>query len=197
MIRIAAFFLALLVACPAFARYPYDSACIVSVEHGRRDIGGSGVLIAADKERGLVLTVKHVALRAGNPAVCNWAGQKCKGEVLAVHPTADLGLIIVTCPENVRPVPVALPSKDTGPFVLVGFPGYDRQTARYQVGKFVAVDEDTLTVDCAPEKGMSGGPTFDRYGRVTGAVSAYSIRSGFGYVGSGQALTELITPYVH
>jgi len=192
VIRSLILFAALLFAGVASAAHPYDSACRVSIEHGARQVGGSGVLIAVEGERGLVLTVKHVALRAGNPAKCNWAGQVCLGQVLAVHPNADVALLVVTKPKNVRPVPIARPSKETGPFVLVGFPGYDRKTMRYQVGDFAGLSEKTLTVTCRPEKGMSGGPTFDRYGRVVGTVSAYSKFKQYGYVGSGDALVELV-----
>ena len=196
MIRfVAAVLLALSLSGTAEAVYPYDSACRVTVhKNGRRDVGGSGVLIAVRGNQALVLTVKHVALAVGKPVTCNWGGQIMRGRVLAVHSTADVALLTVTAPRGVRPVPVAMPCNSSGPFILAGFPGYDRDTLRYQQGAFAGLDEDTLTVTCRPEKGMSGGPAFDRYGRVVGTVSAYGAR--YGYCGSGPAMMDLIDNYM-
>jgi len=190
--------LLLLLACavsPALADHPYDSACLVTVNLGLQgNNGGSGTLIAANEKHGLVLTVKHVAERKGLRAACRWGDVTVKGTVLDVHPTADVALLLVDVPKGVRPVPVAQPTKETGPFVLAGYPGYDRNTLRFQVGDFKSIDADTLTVTCRPEPGMSGGPAYDRYGRVVGTVSAYSRIDGL--CGSGTAMQELINKYV-
>ncbi len=181
---------------PALAEYPYDAACLVTVHRGgvRGANGGSGTLIAANKTHGLVLTVKHVAERKGLKAACRWGDVTVRGEVLDVHPDADVALLIVDVPKGVRPVPVALPTKDTGPFVMAGYPGYDRNTLRFQVGQFKSLDEDTLTITCRPEQGMSGGPTYDRYGRVVGTVSAYSRIDGL--AGSGTDMMDLINKHM-
>jgi hypothetical protein len=180
---------------PARAAYPYDSACQVAVQKSpRRVVGGSGVLIGVSGEKALVLTVRHVALRAGLPVTCEWAGSVSHGKVLAVSPDSDVALLVVDRPPGVQPVPVAMPSAASGPFVLVGFPGYDRDTMRWQRGEFVAVEYDQLVVTCRPEKGMSGGPAFDRYGRVVGTVSAFGPR--YGFCGSGAAMFDLLDDYL-
>lgn len=196
MKSLASLLLLLAFAVPAVADHPYDSACLVTVNLGvaRGNNGGSGTLIAENGKQGLVLTVKHVAERKGLKAACRWGDVTVKGSVLDVHPTADVALLLVELPKGVRPVPVALPTKDTGPFVLAGYPGYDRNTLRFQVGDFKSIDSDTLTVTCRPEPGMSGGPAYDRYGRVVGTVSAYSRIDGL--CGSGTAMMELINKYV-
>lgn len=176
--------------------YPFTSAARVTVQMRRFSNGGSGTLIASDGKQALVLTVKHVAERVGQPAKCQWGNEVCSGKVLAVHPTADLALLIVTAPKTVKPVAVALPVDGNDPFYLCGYPGYDRETLRYQAGQFIKLDSETLTVDCRPEQGMSGGPAFDQKGRVIGAVSAFALYEQEGYCGSGKALIELLYPYM-
>lgn len=156
--------------------------------------GGSGTLIATADEYGLVLCVKHVCVVAGRPATCQWGPQKTTGYVLAVHPDADVALILVKRPVGIKPVPVTLPKAENGPFYMVGYPGYDREHLRYQKGDFIDLDEDTLTVTCRPEPGMSGGATFDSKGRVVGTVSAYGPRVG--YAGSGSDMINLVLQFV-
>lgn len=183
----------------AFAAHPYDATCRVVVDRtAKRVVGGSGVLIAVNDTQALVLTVKHVALYQGRKATCTWGEQEMTGVVLAVAPDADVALLLVARPVGVRPVPLAMPTADTGPFVLVGYPGHDRDTMRWQRGEYVELDHNHLTVTCRPEKGMSGGPVFDKYGRVVGTVSAMSkpkqpVR---GFCGSGQAMFNLIDDYL-
>ena len=175
--------------------HPWSAACQVMV-HLRAGLanGGSGTLIGVTENEALVLTVKHVAERVGQTATCAWNGTKCHGYVLATSPTADLALILVQRPPGIQPVAVASATPTTGPFYMAGFPGYDRYTLRYQRGDYIEHDHDTLVVTCRPEKGMSGGPTFDRYGRVVGAVSAYGLKEG--YAGDGDALKALLEPYL-
>lgn len=182
--------------------YPFTSSCrvLVSPRKAFRGYanGGSGTLIAVNPatNKALVLTVKHVAERVNAPAKCQWGDEIVEGHVLATHPKADLALLLVDAPKTVQPVTVAFPSDGNDPFYLCGFPGYDRETLRYQAGNFIAVDYNRLTVDCRPEEGMSGGPAFDQSGRVVGAVSAYALFEQEGYCGSGKALFELLSPYI-
>lgn len=182
--------LALLFAVPALAEHPYDSACQVRVGSS----GGTGTLIGLKDGKALVLTVKHVAERKGQRAVCNWGSQKMSGQVVAVHRKADIALLVVDAPEGIKPVAVAKAVPENAPFVMAGFPGYDRNTLRWQQGNFEDEDYSYLVITCRPEEGMSGGPTFDKYGRVVGAVSAYSKTSG--YAGDGDALVELLDAYL-
>jgi hypothetical protein len=177
-------------------RNSWAAACKVSVNIGRRfEAGGSGTLIATDGQHALVLTVAHVAEKVGSRVTCQWGSQKVTGHVAAVHPTADLALLLVNAPAGIKPVPIALPTADTDPLYLAGYPGYDRNTLRYQRGNFVDLDDEDLKVDCRPEKGMSGGPAYDKYGRVVGAVSSYEVAGPYGYCGSGKAMIELVQPY--
>jgi len=193
----ASIIVVILLASVACAAHPYDAACKVVVQRtARRVVGGSGVLIAVNDTQALVLTVKHVALTQGKTCTCTWGDQSMSGTVLAVAPDADVALLLVARPVGVRPVPLAMPSADTGPVVLVGFPGHDRDTMRWQRGEYVELDHNHLTVTCRPEKGMSGGPAFDRYGRVCGTVSAFSKTHELGYCGSGQAMFNLIDDYL-
>jgi hypothetical protein len=189
--------LLLCLATPAFAAHPYDAACKVVVQRtARRVVGGSGVLIAVNDTQALVLTVKHVALTQGRAATCWWGEQECPGTVLATAPDADVALLLVKRPAGIRPALVAMPSAETGPFVLVGFPGHDRDTMRWQQGEWISLDHNHLAVACAPEKGMSGGPCFDRYGRVVGTVSSFNLTDQRGACGSGQAMFNLIDDYM-
>lgn len=174
---------------------PWAAACKVTVNlRANLANGGSGTLIGVTQNEALVLTVAHVAERVNMTATCEWGDQKCHGYVLAVSPTADLALILVQRPVGIAPVPVAHATPENGPYCMAGFPGYDRDTLRYQWGNYVDHDHDTLVITCRPEKGMSGGPTFDRYGRVVGAVSAYGPRNG--YAGDGDALQALVKQFL-
>jgi hypothetical protein len=174
---------------------PWAAACKVTVNlRANLANGGSGTLIGVTQNEALVLTVAHVAERVNQTATCQWGDQKCHGYVLAVSPTADLALILVERPVDIAPVPVAHATPENGPYYMAGFPGYDRDTLRYQRGNYADSDHDTLVITCRPEKGMSGGPTFDRYGRVVGAVSAYGPR--YGYAGDGDALQALVEAYL-
>lgn len=187
--------------------HPWAAACQVTVHNPTRGVlfwrtggssGGSGTLIGLAGDKALVLTVQHVAEEVGAPAVCNWANNPpCKGTVLAVNASADIALLIVDAPVGIQPVPVATATETSGPFTMAGYPGYDRTTLRLQTGEFLEIDGETLTVKVRPEKGMSGGPCYDRYGNVCGAVSTFSLRSQRGTAGGGnQALKELVSPYL-
>ena len=181
-------------ATPKFS-HPWAAACKVTVNlRAGLANGGSGTLIGVTENEALVLTVSHVAERVGQTATCQFSDQKVHGYVLATHPTADLALILIERPDGVNPVVVANANRDSGPFYLVGYPGYDRDTMRYQIGEYVDHDKETLVVTSRPEKGQSGGPAFNRYGQVVGAISAYGPR--YGYVADGAALRELVGPYL-
>lgn len=175
--------------------HPWSAACRVSVDINRRfSNGGSGTLIGVTDDAALVLTVKHVAEQENLPATCQFGDQKVRGYVLAVSKTSDLAVLLVQRPKGIEPVPVAIAKPENGPYYMAGYPGYDRERLRYQKGEYVEHDNDTLTVTCRPEKGMSGGPTFDKYGRCVGAVSAYGVRHG--YAGDGEALQALVEQYL-
>jgi hypothetical protein len=186
---------------------PWDAACQVVVLNPERGwwlwssggpTGGSGTLIGLSGDYALVLTVQHVAEEVGAVAVCNWVGNPpLQGTVLAVNAEADIALLMVKAPVGIKPVPVATATKESAPFTMAGYPGYDRTTLRLQTGEFLEIDDGTLTVKIRPEKGMSGGPCFDRYGNVCGAVSTFSRREYKGTAGGGsQALKDLVSPYI-
>ncbi len=186
---------------------PWDAVGQVTVHNPTRGFflwrtggssGGSGTLIGLAGDKALVLTVQHVAEEVGAPATVNWINNPpCQGPVLAVNADADIALLIVTAPKGIRPVPVSVASPSTGPFTMAGYPGYDRKTLRYQTGDFLEISDGTLRVRIRPEKGMSGGPCFDRYGNVCGAVSTFSLVENSGTAGGGDvALKELVSPYL-
>ncbi len=197
MIRLLCALSALCVPAASRADHPYDAVCRVVVQKTpRRPVGGSGVLIGVSGGKALILTAAHVAIEPGLPASCDWAGQVTRGRVLRVAPDTDAALLLVARPDGVYAVSVAMPSKQTGPFVCAGYPGYDRGTLRIQTGEYAGLNRGTLTVTCRPEPGMSGGAVFDRHGRVVGAVSAYDVWQNLGYAGSGPAMLDLVDDYL-
>jgi hypothetical protein len=186
--------LVLLSSLQALAAFPYDSVCAVVI-NGR--IGGSGTLIAVNEDKAVILTCRHVAMRVGNKAECTFLnGVTVSGRVHAIHPDrlADMALLVMDRPEGVEPVPMAVASEGTAPFVLTGYPSYSRDKLRWQLGDFYSVSKSELIVTCRPEKGMSGGAAFDRYGRVIGVVAAYG--PNYGVVGGGTEWINWVEKYI-
>lgn len=176
----------------AHAAHPYDSVCRVLT----RTSGGSGTLVYnAPGKYALVLCARHVTPRQGEWVSCTWGDTTCEGIAWKLHPHADISLLMVASPPGLRPVDVAMPSPETGPFVAAGFPSYSREKLHYQISTFKDRDQYTLYVNKAPWPGMSGGACFDRYGRIVGVVvTAHpSIRRGtYGGMTSYQALQEIL-----
>lgn len=197
-----------LLCATALADAPWDSICEVYVKPrawSRKSIGGSGTLVYKTADgTGYILTVKHVAKDVGKRAVCRFNGVSVNGETYSIHTKADLAIIRVERVQDIAIVPTGRATSESGPFVLAGYPGYDRPHLHWQQGDFLAFSDeagrfkyDAMYVDCIPEGGMSGGPCFDKYGKVVGAVSASMWNSNdknnkWGSCADGDSLQEIL-----
>lgn len=166
-----------------FAAYPYDSICEIRVKGS----GGSATLIAVSEKNALLLTCKHVALRAGNKVKVYWpaTGEKSDGRVLKVGRRGfDIAICICPRPKGLLPVPVTGPSRTkSGRVTNAGYPGLDG-TLGWQTGKITNISPSQITVTCRPVPGMSGGATFDQRGNLIGIIIKYGRRSGYSTSGT-------------
>ena len=105
----------LLLASPAFAKYPYDAV-------GHISAGGSGTMIYGDSMYGLVLTNAHVVPTVSETMV-RWGQHQRKCKTVFVDYEHDIALLRCKNP------PVAAKSyrEPTGNFVVsTGYPYYQR-----------------------------------------------------------------------
>jgi len=173
----------------------YDAIAQVRAPEGQ----GSGTLIATrDDGTALVLSCRHVCGRIGNRVQLNWilsGGQTSSGVVWDVVPGAgfdtDLALVICDRPSGVLPRRVVPFQPQNGQWVSAGFRGGQ---LRYSVSSAARLQGSLLTLNSPFVGGMSGGPTFDRFGRVVGVVVA-SDRRSYGVSTDGDLLHNLIRKY--
>lgn len=193
------FVFALCIANIVTAAAPYDAVCVVSVRHSKKEAsGGSGVYVGNLDNSAVVLTCKHVAERVGDRAILTFGKIQYEGTVAAVHPVLDAAFIVCSIPAGVEPAPFAreLPSPDLEPFVLCGYPGPDRSRLYYQIGRYLELNDQFLTVSCEPIPGMSGGACFNRQGEVTGLVAMYNDRNHTGLCTAGKTFVIWADAYL-
>lgn len=192
------FIFALCIANIVTAAAPYDAVCLVRMTASDNQSGGSGVYVGILDGSAVILTCKHVAEKNGDGAIVTFGKSQYEGIVAAVHPVLDCAVIVCTIPKGVEPASLAreLPSPDLEPFVLCGYPGPDRSRLYYQIGKFMELSDQFLTVGCEPIPGMSGGACFNRRGEVTGLVAMYNDRNHTGLCTAGKAFVIWADAYL-
>lgn len=150
---------------------PYRAVCELRVG----GVKGSGTLIYRRQDYGVVLSCRHVCQMEGLPVVLRWGAagnQITSGRVLKVVPGAsfndDLALVECGAPRGVRPVRIGSPCLSDRTWVSIGY----RNGMRMAVASEGRMQSNMFVTDSPFVKGMSGGPTFDRYGRLIGVVVA-------------------------
>lgn len=172
-------------------------------EEGPTAMGaGSGFFISAD---GFIATNNHVIAEATEIKVKLADGREMDARVVGRDPSTDLAVIkvegsnfpFVSFEERAQPRvgdwviavgnPFGLGGTATAGIVsALARPNLDQQTAQYV---------DFLQIDAAINRGNSGGPTFDIYGRVIGVNSAIFSQTG-GSIGIGFAIPASIAKSV-
>lgn len=170
--------LALALCCSAWAEWPYDAICAISLSApDGGNFGGSGTLVGIDDDgNGLILSAAHV-FDEGNtrdiacrfPAVSmEWTPAR-----LVEVGRNDIAVLVTKAPSIQLPRSVRVPKKDDGPFVIAGYPSYSRTKLRFSTGDFIGfVDRGgEVQVTGHSNGGMSGGAIFNRHGDLVGVIS--------------------------
>jgi len=159
---------------------------------------GSGVLISRD---GKVMTAAHVVQVANEIVVTMLSGESIPARVLSAQPAADVALL------QLERVPAMAQVAELGdsdqvevgdeifvvgaPFGLTHSLSAGHVSARRQDELMLGgmLRTELFQTDAAINTGNSGGPMFDRHGRVVGIVS-YILSQGGGFEGLGFVITS-------
>lgn len=155
---------------------------------------GSGFFISAD---GYVLTNNHVVEEDGEIMVALTDGRELRAAVIGRDETTDLAVLKVTDPKNPKARFPFVDFEDAakprvGDWIIAignpfGFGGTATAGIVSAYGRDIGQGVDYLQIDAPINRGNSGGPTFDTYGRVVGVNTAIYSPSG-GSVGIGFAI---------
>jgi len=177
---------------PEFFRHFWSMPGFAIPELPRTEGVGSGFIIDSS---GVIVTSHHVVKGADAVTVTLQDGRKLEAEVVGVDPKTDLALLEVD-------TDVALPVVEFGDsdrtrvgdwVVAVGSPFGLGGTVTAGIvsgrGRDIGSGpyDDFLQVDAPINRGSSGGPLFDRTGRVVGVNTAIFSPSG-GNIGIGFAI---------
>jgi len=135
---------------------------------GRKETAmGSGTLVDVDGGHGLVVTAKH--LEGREPITCTFPnGKSLPGKWVQDKNPNDLAAIIIADP-GVPPVQVAKQMPGRGELAIsAGYGGQGRYAAN--TGYITRVFGNQFELTGAARGGDSGGPVFDRHGRLIGVL---------------------------
>ncbi len=155
---------------------------------------GSGFFISPD---GLILTNNHVVQEDGEIEVALKDGRELKATVIGRDETTDLAVLKVADPKDPKAKFPFVDFQDAskprvGDWIIAignpfGFGGTATAGIVSAYGRDIGQGVDFLQIDAPINRGNSGGPTFDTYGRVVGVNTAIYSPSG-GSVGIGFAV---------
>ncbi len=146
------------------------------VAPGRGSVSyGSGTLVYADDQRGVVITNWHVVNEAAAPISVHFPdGFYSLGTVQAADRDWDLAAIVIRKP-NVQPVPLAAAAPRPGEVLTIA--GYGPGTYRAASGlctQYVAPGTtfpyEMVEVAVSARQGDSGGPIFNGRGELAGVL---------------------------
>ena len=177
-----------LIAHKVWGAPPYDA--VASVTNPASGAGGTATLVTPNA----LVTCYHIWREGGQtldilfPAT----GERVIGTLVAVDQLHDLSAVSITTAVHVQPAPVAAAAKADGPFIMVGFPYYSRETITWakadylgypmQPSNSVSFDTtDTLNITALADSGQSGGALFNNRGQLCGVT--------FGNVGDNDPQT--------
>ncbi|MDE2446163.1 MAG: trypsin-like peptidase domain-containing protein [Alphaproteobacteria bacterium] len=140
---------------------------------------GSGYVVSED---GVVMTAAHVAVAKGNEISARAAnGRVYTGTVIGINPTNDMAVVKLRGFSGRAAVPAAPGCLAKGDLVYtLGKPHGSGDTARVgqleskHFGRAVAYGKfgypDAMVLHMGTQRGESGGPVFDKNGRLVGMV---------------------------
>jgi S1-C subfamily serine protease len=182
---------------------PYKSIGEIRTSRGQ----GSGTAIARSAYgHGLVVSCRHVNVREGDRVTVAflWSTvdrDPIPARVIAIVPGArfdsDLALVMTDrLPSDVRMQPVYKFDPAGGPWVAAGFRSGRLRVTSPAIQEAVHRSDGLIVIPTPLIPGQSGGPLYDRYGRVVGIVVASDFRST-GLAADGEALHGLVRKFTH
>ncbi len=154
---------------------PHPAVCRIAVEERGGKAFGSGTLIDAREQYGLVITNWHVVRDAtGKIEVTFPGGFKSEARPLKLDETWDLAALVVWRPAT-EPAPLAARSPRQGDLLTIcGYGGGDylSQTGRctdYYAPE-VGQPQDLVELNVEARQGDSGGPIFNSRGELAGVL---------------------------
>jgi len=175
-----------------------ESPAVVLIEAKSESDGGLGSGFLIDRD-GHILTNAHVVGGSEDISVTFSDGTEEEASILGLDKSTDLAVLkIGSVPKGVQPVPLGSSSGLVvgQEVVAIGNPyGLERTATTGIVSALERTIEspngftiqNTIQTDAAINQGNSGGPLFDRAGRVIGMNSQIASRDG-GNVGLGFAV---------
>jgi V8-like Glu-specific endopeptidase len=192
--------------------YPpeFQSVCVIQEQTGNYMGWGTGTVVATNDKIDLILTVRHVVKGPGHLDLFIWpnAGKAITSGITLENledaksswwESSDAALAICHKPEtgngnyiDITPAKIASFDPKAGPWYGVGY-----VSGRLTVVKAehcVATDS-VLLFDCLFIPGQSGGPVFDRRGKVVGVISSYNTKMGLSCAVDGDNLKKILALY--
>lgn len=176
----------------------WPSQLYAVVEIGCPGWTGSGTVVATTESKCLVLSCRHVSDHVGMAVTVKFAYLETAipGKVVYVlrgsDYTTDLALIVCPRPRQAVPVKVAKFDPHNGPWFSVGW-----RDGKLRLATATEAHEEVggiIESNVPFVQGMSGGATFDRYGRLVGVVVASDFKS-VGISSDGPQLRALLRKY--
>lgn len=197
MIALRAAAVLLLTACGAGAATPHPAVCRVAVQERDGEAFGSGTLIDARGEYGLVVTNWHVVREAAGKIEVRFpSGFKSEARPLKLDETWDLAALVVWRPPT-EPVSLApRPPQSGDRLTICGYGGGDylAQTGRCTdyYSPEIGQPQELVELNVEARQGDSGGPIFNTDGELAGVLFGAAQGSTLGSFG-GRVQTFLAT----
>jgi len=159
----------------AGGRQPHPAVARIIVPQRGAVSFGSGTLVGARQEQGLVVTNWHVVRGAAGPIqVVFPGGFRSTAKVLSVDQRWDLAALLIRRPP-VSPIPIARAAPRRGePITIAGYGGGDYRAATGRVTQYVApglrLPYEMVEVSVQARQGDSGGPMLNGRGELAGVL---------------------------
>lgn len=187
----------LLAACGARGAAPHPAVCRIAVEERDGQAFGSGTLIDARDQYGLVVTNWHVVRDAtGKIEVRFPSGFKSEARPLKLDETWDLAALVVWRPPTEPAALAARPPQPGDRLTICGYGGGDYLAQTGHCTDYyspeVGQPQELVELNVEARQGDSGGPIFNTRGELAGVLFGAAQGSTLGSFG-GRVQTFLAT----
>jgi hypothetical protein len=155
---------------------PHPAIARIAVEEKDGISFGTGSLVDARGQFGLVITNWHVVRDATGPITVEFpGGLRTPGKVLKVDADWDLAALEITRPAGVQPLAIssALPQRQEN-LVIAGYGAGNYRAAAGRCQQYLApkegMDFHMVEVDVEARQGDSGGPILNERGEIAGVL---------------------------